>query len=107
MRHHRLDFIRAETLQHAIGYGYQGSILVPAGGKGVSRPRWEDSHFRHADIGLTRQLCDGINQPLLLAIGWRFNHPYAGTAFGHPLGHQQGNECTGEADDCAKDQQRL
>ena len=23
MGHHRLDFIRAETLQHAIGYGYQ------------------------------------------------------------------------------------
>ncbi len=96
---HRFHFVGVHVMQQAGADGDQGMVAVGAGGEGVRFRGVEHADFRHADAGLLGQAGDGHHQPLLGLVLRPVYDFYAHGVFGHPFGHEQGDDGAGHADD--------
>ena len=104
--HHRLHFVTVHLLQQARAHRHQGVVAVPARGEGVGVRGVEDADLRHLDAGGLGLARHGGHQPLLEGRGGAVDDLDAHGALGHALGHQEGDDRAGEADQRRPDQHR-
>jgi hypothetical protein len=107
MPQHRLDLIGIHVLQQAGTHCHQGIVAAHAGGERIRVRGIKDAHFRHIDAGLAGLAPDGVNQPLLGAIGRLLDQLHAHGALCHELRHRQRDKRATKTDHGRHHQQGL
>ena len=105
MAQHGLGLVLVHRTQQAGRHRHQGIVAVGAGGEGIDLRRIVDGDFRHADTGRLGLALHGGHQPALGIVARLLDHLGAGGALGHPLGGQQRDQRSAEAEDGGEDQQ--
>ena len=98
MAQHRFDFFPVHRLQQASRHSDQRRVPECAGRERVGLAL-VDGNLRHRDAGRRRELPDRRQQPRLVGVARRADHPRARCQLRHRLGHQERDDRADESDD--------